>query len=310
MWCAEDKMNQNPYVLFNKSPEQLRRLGARGGRTSAYNRRARLARLAQSPHALPARVPEGQTVADAIQVLDVQFPWLRGSEKRVSPNRGGLLQPGELVTPLHAIGSDAARCKCLACGGHKSDEWDGDRKRSHTAQRRMQSKMKIFTIDAENHITAFASRKQVPAKDGNIALFSGAEELAEVADAWRAARFIDIWNSLPGVKPVRKFTDRQTAARRIFAAIQGLEAAPEAAAGKVRESAGQPRPEARVGSKKAQVLALLRTSEGASVRELMAAMTWQRHTVRGFVSGTLVRKMGLAVESYRRESGERAYRIG
>lgn len=78
----------------------------------------------------------------------------------------------------------------------------------------------------------------------------------------------------------------------------------------MRESAAQSRPEARVGSKKAQVLALLRTGEGASVRELMAATTWQRHTVRGFVSGTLAGKMGLTVESYRRESGERAYRIG
>jgi hypothetical protein len=28
-------MTQYPYILFNKSPEQLRRLGARGGRPSA-----------------------------------------------------------------------------------------------------------------------------------------------------------------------------------------------------------------------------------------------------------------------------------
>jgi hypothetical protein len=33
--CPEDTMTQYPYILFNKSPEQLRRLGARGDRASA-----------------------------------------------------------------------------------------------------------------------------------------------------------------------------------------------------------------------------------------------------------------------------------
>jgi hypothetical protein len=36
MWRLEDTMNHYPYTLFNKSPEQLRLLGARGGK--AYGR--------------------------------------------------------------------------------------------------------------------------------------------------------------------------------------------------------------------------------------------------------------------------------
>ena len=40
-------MTNYPYILFNKSPEQLRRVGARGGKAQARNRRLRL--LAQAP---------------------------------------------------------------------------------------------------------------------------------------------------------------------------------------------------------------------------------------------------------------------
>jgi hypothetical protein len=36
----------------------------------------------------------------------------------------------------------------------------------------------------------------------------------------------------------------------------------------------------------------------------------QNHSIRGFISGTITKKMGLLVESMRNESGERTYRIG
>ena len=74
-------MKRYPYILFNKTPEQLRRLGARGGRTYARNQRVR-ARVLNSSQTRPMHVPPGETVAEAIKRLDAQFPWLRGSEKR------------------------------------------------------------------------------------------------------------------------------------------------------------------------------------------------------------------------------------
>jgi len=42
----------------------------------------------------------------------------------------------------------------------------------------------------------------------------------------------------------------------------------------------------------------------------MKATGWQKHSVRGFISGTLGKKMGLTVDSVRREDGERVYSIG
>jgi hypothetical protein len=66
---------------------------------------------------------------------------------------------------------------------------------------------------------------------------------------------------------------------------------------------------AREGSKKAEVLDLMRRPKGATLAEVMKATGWQPHTVRGFVSGTLIKKLGLKVESFRSDEKERCYRI-
>jgi len=65
----------------------------------------------------------------------------------------------------------------------------------------------------------------------------------------------------------------------------------------------------REGSKKADVLALLHRPGGATMTELMETTNWQAHTVRGFISASLGKKMGLTVESAKREDGTRAYSI-
>jgi len=54
---------------------------------------------------------------------------------------------------------------------------------------------------------------------------------------------------------------------------------------------------ARAGSKTAKVLDLLKRSGGASLKELMKTTGWQAHSVRGFLSGALGKKMGLTVSS-------------
>jgi hypothetical protein len=70
----------------------------------------------------------------------------------------------------------------------------------------------------------------------------------------------------------------------------------------------KPATEARHGSKKATILELLRRPKGATMAEIGEATGWQNHSIRGFISGTLSKKMGLAVESTKNESGERVYR--
>jgi hypothetical protein len=62
-------------------------------------------------------------------------------------------------------------------------------------------------------------------------------------------------------------------------------------------------------SKKAIVLDLLRRRDGATMAEIAKATAWQNHSIRGFISGNLTKKMGLLVESSKNEAGERSYRI-
>jgi hypothetical protein len=66
---------------------------------------------------------------------------------------------------------------------------------------------------------------------------------------------------------------------------------------------------ARDGSKTAKVLDLLKRPEGASMKELMKATGWQPHSVRGFLSGAIRKKMGMTVTSAKADDGERAYSI-
>ena len=82
--------------------------------------------------------------------------------------------------------------------------------------------------------------------------------------------------------------------------------APKAAKGaKPAKAAGA----TREGSKTAQALALLRRPNGVTLAELMKALSWQAHSVRGFISGTLGKKMDLPVVSEKREDGTRVYSI-
>jgi hypothetical protein len=65
----------------------------------------------------------------------------------------------------------------------------------------------------------------------------------------------------------------------------------------------------RDGSKTAVISELLKRPEGATAEELMKATGWQPHSVRGFLSGTLRKKMGLEVISTKGRDGERTYSV-
>lgn len=201
--------------------------------------------------------------------------------------------------------------------------------------------MKTFTIDYDNNITAFPTPDHAEAAVGaGSQCFTSQKQLAELAAVWPAERLVEIWNSLPGVEPVQGFQSAKAAAGRIWGRIQNLGENPEpkaptkAPSAKPARRVAPSRPQStqkttrakkaaqapqkatkakakgvRPGSKTAAVLALLERKGGATLAELRKATGWQAHSVRGFISGTLGKKMQLTVTSTKREDGARVYSI-
>jgi hypothetical protein len=66
---------------------------------------------------------------------------------------------------------------------------------------------------------------------------------------------------------------------------------------------------ARDGSKTSKILELLQRPGGATTKELLKATGWQAHSLRGFLSGTVGKKMGLTVVSTKGEDGQRTYSV-
>ena len=58
-----------------------------------------------------------------------------------------------------------------------------------------------------------------------------------------------------------------------------------------------------------QCLELLTAPDGATIDELQAATGWQAHSVRGFLAGTVKKKLGLILDSKKAEGDVRRYRV-
>ena len=231
--------------------------------------------------------------------------------------------------------------------------------------------MKAFTIENESsNITLHGSAKEADAVP-NSERFSSEAALGKLAANWPAARLVEIWNTMPGETPVKKFKDRATAVSRIWKAMQNLadsvpveflereteqpsenvletgavsaaevqistagemetpdeperdtpvapqspDVAPQGLPSKTkatREKKTTSTPatkKTREGSKTEAILALMGQPGGTTLKAIMEATTWQAHSVRGFISGTLGKKMGLTVTSAKGENGERTYLI-
>ena len=172
-----------------------------------------------------------------------------------------------------------------------------------------------FTINVDNNITVLDSTEKIEERQEGTETFSSSQELDALAGKWPGSRLVEIWNSLPGVEQVERFTSRQVAAARIWKAIQQLQpnvgaqrrvAPKKVSAG--NKASRRARPAAHAHTKMAKVIALLQRPEGATLQAIMRATSWQTHSVRGFISGQLKKKLGLKVRSFQRD-GERVYSI-
>lgn len=76
----------------------------------------------------------------------------------------------------------------------------------------------------------------------------------------------------------------------------------------VTKAKAVPAPAPEATTKQAQLIALLRSAAGASMADMMNLTGWQPHTVRGMLSGSLRKRMGLEVQC-QRVDGTYLYRI-
>src|ERR1700752_619970 len=128
--------------------------------------------------------------------------------------------------------------------------------------------------------------------DGEIAVASK-EELH--AAPFSGKRLLGLWNALPGVEKRKRVGDRGALIDQLWSAIEAL---PDP----------EPQPDAKRSSKQDEVIAMLRRPEGATVDEVARATGWPRQPARGLFSGTLKKKLGLAIAAAKEERG-RVYRI-
>ena len=87
--------------------------------------------------------------------------------------------------------------------------------------------------------------------------------------------------------------------------VIGLEPpAPEA-----KKEEAKPVSKTRSGTKQAMVIEMLKRPQGATSDEIMERTAWKKHTVRGFISGAIKKKLGLNVVSEKNLDGVRVYKI-
>lgn len=146
--------------------------------------------------------------------------------------------------------------------------------------------MRCYVIAASS-VTVCTREPKAPAADAIVV--RSAKDLDQ--KRFPVPRLIAIWNRLPGADPSKRFRSRPIAVKKIWTAFERL-----------------PITTGRTKSKQAKLIALLQRPGGATMDDLVSATGWQRHSIRGLMSGVVRKKLRLPL-SLVREGDRRVYRI-
>jgi hypothetical protein len=135
---------------------------------------------------------------------------------------------------------------------------------------------------------------EIPPKEKNTMISTA--EAAETAPA-------------PTAEESKATKKASVGARRAHVAPKKAKAGKKATPGKKAPRSAKKAGGARDGSKAATILNLIKRKEGATLKELMKATGWQPHSVRGFLAGTVSKRLGLVLTSTKSEDGERTYSV-
>ena len=119
----------------------------------------------------------------------------------------------------------------------------------------------------------------------------------------------EAYDALGRPRPDAPTTGQLTTPAEENAAKPARKNARKAATPKLDAAATSDAPRTRENSKQAQVIAMLRRPEGATIQQICDATQWQAHTVRGTFAGAFKKKLNLTITSDKAEGGVRVYRI-
>ncbi len=68
-------------------------------------------------------------------------------------------------------------------------------------------------------------------------------------------------------------------------------------------------PKEKKVSKQQMLIDMLKREEGATLKQMMDATGWQKHSLHGAMAGGLKKKLGYNITSTKEDGGERVYRI-
>src|SRR3954466_4621101 len=92
-----------------------------------------------------------------------------------------------------------------------------------SAKQNPADKPRAFVLQAVGTVIAFSNEQDARRSIGDSdVLLTSADEFRSITAGWSSKRLVTVWNNIPGVLPVKKFTDRRTGSKRIWEALQNI----------------------------------------------------------------------------------------
>jgi hypothetical protein len=113
--------------------------------------------------------------------------------------------------------------------------------------------------------------------------------------------------STPSIAKSRNLKTTASKKRSVKSSATARRVTSAAATAKAPPKSDKPKVE-RV-TKQERLLTLLSQAAGASIEEMMQATDWQQHSVRGFLAGTVKKKLGFSLTTSKAAGDVRRYRI-